>query len=157
MKIEHQLRALHEGLVSHGMTVGPVFATMPELVLKHGQPFTRHEIAGGRWRNEMRACYGNSFDAARTGQYIYVEGYAVGRVGWLPQHHAWVTDPKNTTVAYDPTWTEGAEYFGVMFRLEYIVSAFKKYGHPGVIDAWEHGWPLLSGVDRIEDAVWTPD
>jgi hypothetical protein len=62
--------------------------------------------------------------------------------------------PKNPTVAYDPTWGAGVEYFGIPFRLDYLVGMHDALGHPGVIDTWEIGWPLVSGEHRIEDVLW---
>ena len=33
----------------------------------------------------------------------------------------------------------------------------ERTGHPGVLDIWELGWPLLRSDDRIEDVMWKSD
>ena len=71
--------------------------------------------------------------------------------------HAWVTDPHHSGVAQYPTWRAGREYFGIPFRLDYVLRMFEKTGHPGVLDVWELGWPLLRCDDRIEDVTWKFD
>ena len=71
--------------------------------------------------------------------------------------HAWVTNPNTSGAAYDPTWCSGCEYFGIPFRLGYVLQMCEKTGHPGVLDVWELGWPLLRGDDRIEDVIWKAD
>jgi hypothetical protein len=85
---------------------------------------------------------------------VYIEGFAIPRRGNLAVLHAWVTDPENPVVAYDPTWRGGREYFGIPFKLDYVLRIWEKAGRPGVLDVWELGWPLLRGDDRIEDVIW---
>jgi hypothetical protein len=158
MGIEQQLADLNISLIRNQMTIGPAFATIADVVLKFGHSFDRRPLPRGRWQRDLGACYENALKAAMTGRYIYVEGYAVTREGSLPRYHAWVTDPANPTVAFDPTWENGGvEYFGIPFRLDYLLMAFVRFGHPGVLDVWEHGWPLVSGTDRIEEVMWRPD
>lgn len=158
MTIEQQLRELNAIQVQNQMVIGPAFATMRELVLKHGRPFDIQPLPNDKWQRDDGACYANALKAAQTRRYVYVEGYAVaeGR-SELAKLHAWVTDPQNPTVAFDPTWGHGREYFGIPFRLEYVVGLHDALGHPGVIDAWELRWPLLSGEHRIEDVIWRRD
>jgi hypothetical protein len=154
--IESQLRELNLSLIENRMTIGPAFATIADIVLKFGRPFARRPLPKGRWRRGLGLCYANALQAAKTRRYVYVEGYATGLAGGIPQHHAWVTDPRDFSVAYDPTWGRGAEYFGIPFRLDYLLKAYEESGHPGVLDAWEMKWPLVSGEHRIENAVWKP-
>lgn len=155
--IEAQLQALNAELALHRMIVGPAFSTIADLVLKYGYMFSRQPLPKGRWQRGLGACYGNALWAARRKRYIYVEGYAISEGGsGLAQHHAWVTDPANPSVAYDPTWGQGVEYFGIPFRLEYVLTMFEKAGHPGLLDIFELGFPLVSGEHSIEDAIWRP-
>jgi hypothetical protein len=70
---------------------------------------------------------------------VYVEGYATPEPGRLPVLHARVTDAENLTIAYDPTWKNGCEYFGIPFLLDYVVRVQENTGHPGVLDAWDVG------------------
>ena len=155
MSITEQLRAVSDGQIDSGMIVGPAFATIRDLVLKHGQLYTVAPLPPGAWSREPQACYANALHAAITRNWVYVEGFAIPRAGRLAIAHAWVTDPKHPTVAYDPTWQRGRAYFGIPFNLDYVLQTHAAAGHPGVIDAWELDWPLLRGKDRIADAVWT--
>jgi hypothetical protein len=65
-----------------------------------------------------------------------------------------VTNLKNPVFAHNRTWGNGREYFGIPFQLDYVLRMHEKAGHPGVLDAWELGWPLLRGEDRIADVMW---
>jgi hypothetical protein len=152
--IAEQLRAINAGQIRSGMIVGPVFATVRDLVLQHGRAYTRKPLPRGRWSRESQACYANALHAAMTRRWVYVEGFAIPAKGDLAVLHAWVTNPKNPTVAHDPTWGTGREYFGIPFQLHYVLRMQQEAGHPGVLDAWELGWPLLSGKDRINDVTW---
>ena len=159
MSIEAQLHDINADQIQNGMVIGPAFATIRDLVLKHGRHYTPKALPPGRWRGGFRLCYANALRAAKSGRWIYVEGYAIPKQTGLAVLHAWVTDPNSPTVAHDPTWeTEicsGAEYLGIPFKLDYVLGMRKRAGRPGVLDTWELKWPLLRGVDRIEDVIWT--
>ena len=154
--IEEQLRTINAGQVHNGMVVGPAFATVRDLVLQHGRAYTSKSLPHGAWSRGLQACYANALHAAITGRWVYVEGFAIPDRGDLAVLHAWVTNPKNPMVAHDPTWGKGREYFGIPFQLDYVLRMHEKAGQPGVLDAWELGWPLLRGEDRIADVMW-PD
>jgi hypothetical protein len=77
--------------------------------------------------------------------------------GGLAVLHARVTSPSNSGIANDPTWRPGREYFGIPFRLDYVLRMCGGTGHLGVLDIWELGWPLLRGDDPIEDVMWKSD
>ena len=156
MTIKEQLREVNAGQVQHGMTIGPAFATVRDLVLKYGRSYTVRPLPKARWSRAPQACYANALSAALTGRWVYVEGFAVPKPGALAILHAWVTDPKCPTLAYDPTWTKGREYFGLPLKLDYVLRMHATAGHPGVLDAWELGWPLLRGDVSITDVIWTP-
>ena len=153
--IDEQLRAINAGQLHSGMIVGPAFATVRDLVVQHGRAYTSKSLPRGRWSRGVQACFANALHAAMSGKWVYVEGFAIPEKGGLAVLHAWVTDPKNPMVACDRTWGTGREYFGIPFQLEYVVRTHEKAGHPGVLDAWELGWPLLRGEDRIADVIWT--
>ena len=152
--IEEQLRAISESQVQRGMVVGPAFATIRELVARHGHPYNIRPLPEGRWSREPQACYANALQAAIARQWVYVEGFAIPKRGSLAVLHAWVTNPRNPLVAHDPTWRTGREYFGIPFKIEYVLQMQEKAGYPGVLDLWELGWPLLRGDDRITDVMW---
>ena len=155
--IKEQLRAISQSQVQNGTIVGPAFTTIRELVARHGRAYTIRPLPRGWWSREPQACYANALHAAIAGKWVYVEGFAIPKPGSLAVLHAWVTNPHNSGVAYDPTWRAGREYFGIPFRLEYVLRMCKRTGHPGVLDIWELGWPLLRGDDPIEDVMWKSD
>jgi len=152
--IEEQLRAINAGQVRNGMIVGPAFATVRDLVLQHGRAYTIKPLPKGAWSRGLQACYANALQAALTGKWVYVEGFAIPEKGDLAVLHAWVTNPKNPVVAHDPTWGTGREYLGIPFRLDYVLQKQQQAGHLGVLDTWELGWPLLRGEDQIADVLW---
>ena len=152
--IQEQLRAINAGQIQNGMIVGPAFATVRDLVLHHGRAYANKSLPQGEWARDSQACHANALHAAMTGRWVYVEGFAIPAKGDLAVLHAWVTNPKNPVVAHDPTWGNGREYFGIPFRLDYVLRMHQKTGHPGVLDAWELGWPILRGDDRISDVIW---
>jgi hypothetical protein len=154
--IDEQLRAINAGQVRNGMIVGPAFATVRDLVVQQGRAYTIQPLPRGQWSRGLQACYANALHAAMTGRWVYVEGFAIPDNGELAILHAWVTDPKNPVVAYDPTWGKGREYYGIPFQLEYVLRVQQRAGHPGVLDTWELGWPILRGEDQITDVIWTP-
>ena len=82
-------------------------------------------------RGPMGDCYRNSLHAAlRTGM-TYCEGYAVaGRVG-IPLEHAWLCDAQGRVV--DPTWPDGADYFGVPFNEEFHADFVTETGYHGIL------------------------
>jgi hypothetical protein len=155
--IKEQLRAISQSQVQNGTIVGPAFATIRGLVARYGRAYTIRPLPRGRWSREPQACYANALNAAIAGKWVYVEGFAIPKPGSLAVLHAWVTNPHNSDVAYDPTWRAGREYFGIPFRLDYVLRMCESTGHPGVLDVWELGWPLLRGDDRIEDVIWKSD
>jgi hypothetical protein len=158
MLIEDLLLEKNAFQIAHRMTIGPAFSTIADLVLRHGRSFVRQPLPKGRWQKGVGFCYANALQAATKQRYVYVEGYAIASLGsGTPQLHAWLTDPANPTVAYDPTWGHGVEYFGIPFRLDYLQMMQEASGHPGVLDAWEMKWPLVSGEHPIEDAIWRPE
>ena len=156
MAIQEQLRATSENQIQKGMVVGPAFVTMRDLVLRCGRSYNIQPLPAPRtqWSTISQACYANALHAAMTCKWVYVEGYAIPRRGRLAIPHAWVTDPCDPAVAHDPTWRTGREYFGIPFKLEYVLRLHERTGRPGVLDAWELGWPLLRGDDRIEEIMW---
>src|ERR1043166_7594256 len=132
--IEEQLRAISQSQVQNGTVVGPVFATIRELVVRHGRAYTFRPLPRGRWPREPHACYANALHAAISRNWVYVEGFAIAKPGHLAVLHAWVTKPDNSVVAHDPTWHSGGEYFGVPFKLDYVLRMCERTGHVGVLD-----------------------
>ena len=155
--IKKHVLAISQSQVQNEAVVGPAFATIRELVAQHGRAYTIRPLPRGWWSREPQACYANALYAAIARKWVYVEGFAIPKPGRLAVLHAWVTNPYNSGGAYDPTWHAGREYFGIPFKLEYVLRMCERTGHPGVLDIWELGWPLLRGDDRIEDVMWKSD
>ena len=66
--------------------------------------------------------------------------------------HAWCVDPEHFVV--DTTWEEGADYFGVLFRAEYVRRmARARREDYSLIDNEEMGFPLLTGAHAVAEAV----
>ena len=101
-----------------------------------------------------RECFRNAAALAlrKPAMYMYVEGYAVNR--WMATHtvaHAWCIGSDNFVV--DATWDEGAEYFGVPFRHDYLRRVLKARRDYGLIDNAEMDFPLVTGAHRVHEAV----
>jgi hypothetical protein len=65
--------------------------------------------------------------------------------------HAWCINSDNFVV--DPTWDEGAEYFGVPFRHNYLRRVLKARTDYGLIDNPEMDFPLVTGAHSVDEAV----
>lgn len=120
---------------------------------------------GGGSRLRIKQCFYNSMmllTRDREDRLTYVEGFAQGRVmpvahGWLMIGDGKVVDvtlrhPKRGRAALCDrvlgTWDDERAYAGVPFPREYIMRSMVERGIAGsVIDDWERGWPLLTGVE----------
>ena len=74
-------------------------------------------------QDTMKECFSNAFHLALRSpkKYIYVEGFAFSSI---PTCHAWCVDLKGNVV--DPTWKEGVEYFGIPFKLDFLIQESDK-------------------------------
>jgi hypothetical protein len=137
------------------------YQSIEDFVLRNGLAYVP---AQAPWEPLPRACYQESYRRAARARspWIYVEGYAMHPKMGLATPHAWVSHRDYPIVAFDCAWdwgsSQGAEYLGVPFRFDYVrrihvASGRKQYG---VLEAgWMH-FPLMIGVDNIEDVVWRP-
>jgi hypothetical protein len=91
--IKEQLRAISQSQVQNGTIVGPAFATIRDLVARHGRAYTIRPLPRGWWSREPQACYANALNAPIAGKWVYVEGFAIPKPGSLAVLHAWVTNP----------------------------------------------------------------
>ena len=85
--------------------------------------------------------------------YVYVERYAVNR--WIAMHtvaYAWCINSDKFVV--DPTWEDGAEYFGVPFQHDYLSRVLKARRDYGLIDNPELDFPLMTGAHPVDEAVY---
>jgi len=113
--------------------------TMEQFVLKHGMEFAPHStmcILRGR----VKECFKNASLLAREsgGNLIYCEGFAVSII---PTLHAWCVTRKGEV--FEPTWKELGTYYGIPFKLSFVLKTICKRGVYGIIDDWERRWPLI--------------
>lgn len=122
------------------------FISIEDFLLKKGKFFPT-DPSIPVCRGKMKECFMNAQRLAETKGYRYVEGYAAGII---PTLHSWVLN--HDGVVIDPTWEDkDAVYFGVVIPLGYVWKMNLLRKAYGVLDAWEIGYPLLSGEHRLED------
>lgn len=125
------------------------YQNLYDFLIKEGQQFTKiHDFREtGYERGEAKNCYGNSYQIAVMDNNInYCEGIAVAHNVPLPMAHAWNYIPGLGVV--DSTWKNGVEYFGVVIPKWYLTQLVLNSSRYGVLDAWDLGWPLLSGKHK---------
>jgi hypothetical protein len=117
--------------------------TLAGFVLAHGRDMTVHPDASIAFprSGKMKECYMNAtrYCMAHAGT-TYCEGYALGVI---PMPHAWCIDSAGYVI--DPTWRDGAAYFGVPFKRSYLHATLARRGYYGIIDDFENGFPLVRG------------
>lgn len=95
-------------------------------------------------RRVAQECFCNAvFLALDHHELKYAEGYAM-QEGLMPALHAWCVDAAGFVC--DPTWRVSADYYGVIFDLEYVLHVIQLKGECGVIDNWSDGFPLLHDI-----------
>jgi hypothetical protein len=81
----------------------------------------------------------------------YVEGYAVpGNIG-IPLMHAWLVDEDGRVI--DPTWADGAAYYGVIIPKDVYSACLMGLGYWGIFD---NLWMKPGLLDLIKEAVACP-
>ena len=130
------------------------YTSEADFILKNGRSFENVALPSRVRMGRPRECFRNAATLALRvpDTYMYVEGYAVNR--WVAMHtvaHAWCIGSDKFVV--DPTWDEGAEYFGVPFRHNYLRRVLKARRDYGLIDNPEMGFPLVTGAHRVDEAV----
>ena len=134
---------------------GQPYASEADFILKHGRAFAWRALPQGVRMGIPRQCFRNAARLAlrKPEFYTYVEGFAINT--WVadnPVAHAWCVDPEHFVV--DTTWDEGADYFGVPFRAEYVrrMAGARRRDYP-LIDNLEMDFPLLTGAHAAAEAV----
>lgn len=117
--------------------------TMYGFILENGMGFKPFELPKqyDHMKGKSKECFFNAYTMAVKTGYYYVEGYAMGII---PVLHAWVTD-STCSLALDPTWSDGKEYFGVVLPMTYVERIIFQRKAYGVIDCYEIDFPLITG------------
>ena len=137
----------------------PQCHTAHQFVYFHGQEFTPHPNRRKFFRNYGGAgqCFRNALKLVKKfpSHLTYAEGFAASSFeGQIRPHfglHAWAVTRDG--LAIDPTWSDGVEYYGVVFDLDYVVRTVAKRKEFGVIDNYQDEFPLWSGVHTD----WRPE
>ena len=117
---------------------------LEDFVLKNGQLFEPKMLPKKVRRGLMKECFRNAALLSMETSYQYVEGYALSII---PTIHAWCTDKKGRVI--DPTWEDGKEYYGIIFKDSYLLKYLLKYKRYGLLENWENAYPLLT-LDKKE-------
>ena len=134
---------------------GAPYASEADFILKHGRAFEWCALPQGVRMGVPRQCFRNAARLAlrKQGSFTYVEGYAVNTwVADYPVAHAWCVEGEHFVV--DTTWDEGADYFGVPFRAEYVrrMAGARRRDYP-LVDNEEMNFPLLTGAHTVAEAL----
>jgi hypothetical protein len=119
---------------------------LDDFLLRYGQVWTGPPARPrGVRKGVPRHCFSNAVVLASRDpdRFVYCEGKACGII---PVHHAWVVD-RHTHRIVDNTWTKqpGTVYLGVPLTIETVWEVIAGQHSASVLDAWEKGWPLLTG------------
>tara|TARA_B100000519_G_C14039711_1_gene342129 strand:- start:169 stop:705 length:537 start_codon:yes stop_codon:yes gene_type:complete len=122
------------------------FSELGQQFTAPSRPLTAYDIPLG----EKKQCYKNCMDFVMNNpdtELLYCEGFALG---CIPIAHAWLSTPQGEV--FDPTWGKSycTDYFGVAFDRSWAISLLLDKGSYGLVDDWEHKWPLLSHGYELE-------
>lgn len=134
MSAEAYLRATIEMRHMAGMADHPTwrFSSVEALVLHYGHQFEPAPLPAGLRRGKMGNCFSNALHGSLDRGLVYVEGYAHGKI--LTTLHAWNTD-EAARAAYDPTWKDGSDYFGIAFEPRWVAATMVSTGTYGLLGA----------------------
>lgn len=115
------------------------FSSVEALILHYGKFYTPAPLPVDVERGMKQECFKNAITGTVWSDYIYVEGYAYNLI---PTLHAWLTDEENL-LAYDPTWDQGKEYFGIAFDSQWASRIMVDTGVFGILGGMN--WTLIEG------------
>lgn len=102
------------------------------LLLEHGRNFAASPLPKGIKRGRMGQCYGNAGKLVMwRSDLFYCEGYAVSNGLPIPLPHGWACTKDGTLI--DPTWKDGREYFGVVFKRKWFMRRARDTGYYGIL------------------------
>ena len=113
---------------------------MDDFILQNGQAFQHAPLPEGIKRGKMKMCYQNAAILALDNpKLIYCEGYAHSIIHTA---HAFCVTEDGFVV--DPTWKDGKDYYGVLFKTEFLRETILKRKYYGIIDDWQNHWPIFT-------------
>lgn len=121
-------------------------------LLEHGQPWRAQPLPENIPRGEVKDCYRNAALLTLDHPGLkYVEGLATPQLLPFPVEHAWCVDQKGRVI--DPTWDkpEESEYFGIVFRTEFLRKFLQEVGYYGLLCCWEKRWPIQRGEYPVQE------
>jgi hypothetical protein len=121
---------------------------MYQVLHEKGQEFNRMPVKLTQL-GPRRKCYMNAYRLSM--QYAnlrYVEGVATTTDLNLPMEHAWCVDDDGNV--YDPTWDNGADYFGMAIKMDSLVECMRKTGVYGFFnDLYAHRAHGVEGTKQM--------
>ena len=125
-----------------------------DFVMKHGRWWEGQKRPKRHKKDKPRYCYDNAGKLATASQLHYVEGYYVTENIMMPLQHAWCVDDVGMVVDTTYRYPWRAVYFGVKFKLTYVLQQTLDNGYYGIFGEC-YRFPLLTGEHRTGDAIWT--
>ena len=138
--------------------------SMMRFLLDHARPWLAAPRPKGIRKRSYKQCFANSQEfictpqaitSGKNDEYTYVEGYAINSHAMaLPVHHGWLVDKYAQVL--DLTWEkpQGAIYFGIPFRFDYVLKEVRRTGFWGSLLLHV---PLLAGVVERDTAILPND
>jgi hypothetical protein len=116
---------------------------LEDFVLKNGLQFNKIiAFPPDLKRGRVGSCHKNAYNIAQNNpnKYFYCEGYATSNnFAFL---HSWVVNKELEVI--DPTWKNGIDYYGIIFRFSYVADSMAKVGKfISIIDNWKDNYSLL--------------
>lgn len=153
--VEDYVSMLDEWSKKEGMPM------MASLVRAQGVPMRRiGQRPDGVRKGRAKGCYKNATVLCHRYPFgdklLYAEGYATSRNFMFPVFHAWCVNTETLEVI-DPTWNDGAEYFGWVYQPEFHRKCMLETGVYGIIDGGNaEGYKLMGDLvhGRIPVETW---
>lgn len=129
--------------VSEGKYFQGKYFCLEDFVLKNGLQFNKIiAFPPDLKRGRIGSCHQNAYNIASNNskEYFYCEGYAT--TNNFVCLHAWVVNKELEVI--DPTWKDGINYYGIIFRFPYVADSMTKARKfISIIDNYENNYSLL--------------
>jgi hypothetical protein len=150
--ITHYLQAFRD-MRTPGAGVADFRYKGPEsYLLDKGRFWTPQPLPPGVSKMRAKECFRNAIRllVMRTDLDLrYCEGYATTHTLGIPLHHGWCVTPIGNVV--DPTWKDGAAYYGVAYTFNESFPALEASG--SVLHDYKNGFPVLKTGEPLIRSV----